>query len=140
MHRRTAEETSWSKSPSRPTRTVILTFQLTEAPIVFDRLNFIKVPFVNVFDPHELQIVRPAQEKFSARADCWKILELGKRCFPNLIMRIDGVESPHEFQILSGIALSKPACQICRKLLQKLLAIGGELSCIFSLQQENCAY
>ena len=100
-----------------------MTFQLAQAPIVFYRFNFIKVAFIYIINPHQLQIVRPAQKEFSARADCRKILKLGKHCFPNLVVRIDGIKAPHQFEIFGGIAFVESARQIRRKLPQKLFTI-----------------
>ena len=36
---------------------VVLPLQLAEAPIVFHRLDFIKMPFLDIVNAHELQIV-----------------------------------------------------------------------------------
>lgn len=41
---------------------------------------------IYIINSHKLQIMRPAQVKLSAGTDCRKIFELGKYCFPNLII------------------------------------------------------
>ena len=48
---------------------------------------------------------------------------MGKHCFPNLVVRIDGIKAPHQFEIFGGIAFAESARQIRRKLPQKLFTI-----------------
>ena len=89
---------------------VVLPLQLAEAPIVFDRLNFVKMPFLDVVNAHELQIVRPTQVKFSPGADSRKILKLAKHCFANLILGVNLVKLPDIFQVTDGKTFPKVFC------------------------------
>ena len=78
---------------------VVLPFQLAEAPIVFDRLNLVKMPFLDIVNAHELQIVRSAQVKLSSGADSRKVFKLVRECLTNLVIGIGEVKLPHLLEV-----------------------------------------
>ena len=51
------------------------------------------------FNMHQLQIVRPAQEKFSTSADGREFFRLAKHCFANLILRIGFIKLADVFRL-----------------------------------------
>lgn len=102
--------------------TVVLPFQFTQASVILDRLNFIKMSFIYIGNPNKLQIMRPTQKKLASGAHGRKVFELAKHCFANLVIRID---------------LVKPCKKKAEKILKKLALTSCRVADGFVLWRQN---